>query len=396
LNIPADGNITFWYRVSSETSSGGGDFLWFSIDGEIQGSGWSGEIDWAQASFPVKAGDHTFRWEYAKDGSVDTGSDTAWIDDIIFPGAAIRPYIISTPVAKFSGSITCDSPVTYGNDSVCTITIAPGYYLASFTDNTVDKMSSLLGNSYTISNVISDHIITGTFISNSDVEDFETGDLTKFPWSSGGNSTWSVTSGSGHTGSYAAEAPETLGDNQFSYLKTTLNIPVDSTISFWYRVSSEFQCDYLHFYINDVEQGTGWSGEVGWAQATFPVTAGSRTFRWEFAKDASDTASTGSNTAWIDDIMFTGATPPVKLVSGTNILYKGKLQDAYKAAVSGDSIMLKVGAPAGGLIADKDIVVTIKGGYDDTFASNSGVTSVGVINLRAGTVRVENVNIPAP
>ncbi len=77
----ASGDITFYRKVSSESSL---DCLKFYIDGVEQDS-WSGERDWARVSFPVKAGRTTFTWTYSKDGSVSDGSDTAWIDDIVFP-----------------------------------------------------------------------------------------------------------------------------------------------------------------------------------------------------------------------------------------------------------------------------------------------------------------------
>ena len=39
----------------------------------------------AEATYPVTAGDHTFKWEYSKDGSVVSGGDKAGIDFITFP-----------------------------------------------------------------------------------------------------------------------------------------------------------------------------------------------------------------------------------------------------------------------------------------------------------------------
>jgi len=62
-------NISFWYKVSSES---GYDSLCFYIDGsEVEC--WSGEIDWSFATYPVHPGAHTFVWEYRKDGSVSHG-----------------------------------------------------------------------------------------------------------------------------------------------------------------------------------------------------------------------------------------------------------------------------------------------------------------------------------
>ncbi|MFQ5453386.1 MAG: M14 family zinc carboxypeptidase [Candidatus Zixiibacteriota bacterium] len=75
------GTISFYYKISSEASW---DFLRFYIDG-TQKAAWSGSSGWIQVSYPVTAGDHTFKWAYEKDGSVSSGSDCGWIDYIIFP-----------------------------------------------------------------------------------------------------------------------------------------------------------------------------------------------------------------------------------------------------------------------------------------------------------------------
>jgi hypothetical protein len=81
------GNITFYHKISSESGS---DYLKFYIDGVKQDE-WSGEQDWAQVSFGVTAGTRIFEWTYSKDGSESEDSDTAWIDDLVFP-VLIGPY----------------------------------------------------------------------------------------------------------------------------------------------------------------------------------------------------------------------------------------------------------------------------------------------------------------
>ena len=42
----------------------------------------SGEVNWQQLTYPVSAGSHLLRWTYAKDSSVNTGSDAAWLDQV--------------------------------------------------------------------------------------------------------------------------------------------------------------------------------------------------------------------------------------------------------------------------------------------------------------------------
>ncbi len=80
-NVTQDSPISFAYKVSSEDSY---DFLKFFIDGTVAGE-WSGEEDWAMASYDVSVGTHIFRWVYVKDAYVSNGEDAAWVDDIVFP-----------------------------------------------------------------------------------------------------------------------------------------------------------------------------------------------------------------------------------------------------------------------------------------------------------------------
>ena len=75
------GDISFYRKVSSES---GYDYLKFYIDDEEKGK-WSGQQDWMQVSFSVTAGTRVFTWTYSKDSSVSEGSDSAWLDDIVFP-----------------------------------------------------------------------------------------------------------------------------------------------------------------------------------------------------------------------------------------------------------------------------------------------------------------------
>lgn len=90
--LSSGGSLSFWYKVSSES---GYDYLKFYIDGTVQNT-WSGTVDWTQATYTLAAGPRTLKWEYMKDGSVDGGSDCAWIDNIIFP-ASTAPSPFNPP-----------------------------------------------------------------------------------------------------------------------------------------------------------------------------------------------------------------------------------------------------------------------------------------------------------
>lgn len=81
LEVLAEGDIKFFYKVSSES---GYDYFQFLVDGNLV-SEWSGEVEWTEFVHTVQPGLRTFSFVYAKDGSVDSGSDAAWIDFMELP-----------------------------------------------------------------------------------------------------------------------------------------------------------------------------------------------------------------------------------------------------------------------------------------------------------------------
>ena len=83
LEVLYEGDISFFRKVSSED---GCDYLKFYIDNDLQ-EAWSGEKDWAEVSYVVTSGIHTFRWVYDKNEDETGGSDCAWLDHIEFPPA---------------------------------------------------------------------------------------------------------------------------------------------------------------------------------------------------------------------------------------------------------------------------------------------------------------------
>ncbi len=99
------GQISFWVKVSSEP---GYDELTFYIDNVAQDT-WSGTVAWQEVSYDVTDGNHTFKWEYDKDISMNEGSDCAWIDYIVFPSAIseVGDPVIAVDMTEYDfGSVT--------------------------------------------------------------------------------------------------------------------------------------------------------------------------------------------------------------------------------------------------------------------------------------------------
>jgi len=120
VSVPMATTVSFYAKVSSES---GYDELSFMIDGNVQ-EAWSGDEAWALQEFDVSEGDHTFTWEYSKDGSVGNGSDCAWIDYIILPGA-------SSAAPLFADFTVDDQDVCDGED-------------ASFSANCIGDVTSFI------------------------------------------------------------------------------------------------------------------------------------------------------------------------------------------------------------------------------------------------------------
>ena len=94
--------ISFYYKVSSEGSY---DKLHFYIDNQEKNN-WSGTIGWTKAAYTVTEGRHSYKWTYTKDGSVNNGSDCAWIDYIGLPAARVM-----------AGTAGNDVTICEGNDA---------------------------------------------------------------------------------------------------------------------------------------------------------------------------------------------------------------------------------------------------------------------------------------
>ncbi|MCD4698708.1 MAG: hypothetical protein K8S16_20955, partial [Bacteroidales bacterium] len=131
-------------------------------------------------------------------------------------------------------------------------------------------------------------------------EGFETGNFYAYPWSFGGDKNWAIDNTEVWEGFYSARSGD-IEDQQESSMHLELFVLGDGEISFYKKVSSEANYDYLVFYIDGVLIDS-WAGEQDWTQETYDVTEGIHSFSWEYFKDYS--VSNGSDCGWIDYIVF--------------------------------------------------------------------------------------------
>ncbi|MDD3535824.1 MAG: S8 family serine peptidase [Candidatus Cloacimonetes bacterium] len=159
----------------------------------------------------------------------------------------------------------------------------------------IHTIKALAKDSYNIAN---DTWITVNLIFPAD-EGFETGNFSAYPWVNDSGAPWTVQSSEKYSGTYAAKSGAiTLG---VTSLSLTLNISQPGDISFFYKTSAHSVWGFFSFYIDD-EQKLMWPGSRDWTQASYPVTAGTHTFKWTFMRSGLQGA--GSNCAWLDHIVF--------------------------------------------------------------------------------------------
>ncbi|MCK9399352.1 MAG: C25 family cysteine peptidase [Bacteroidales bacterium] len=153
-------------------------------------------------------------------------------------------------------------------------------------------------NELTMGDLLQDKVFPLKISAN--VEDFETGDFSKFNWQSGGNLPWQIVNLYPYEGYYSVRSGA-ITHNQTSEISLTYNVMTADSIVFYRKVSSE-SSDLLKFYINNqlIEDWSGTTG--GWKREAFAVGAGNKTFKWVYEKNS--LGSTGSDCAWLDYIVL--------------------------------------------------------------------------------------------
>lgn len=134
-------------------------------------------------------------------------------------------------------------------------------------------------------------------------EDFEDTSF-NITWTDGGDAAWARSNTAAHAGTWSFRAGAIL-DNQESL--AIIDVPIGAKrMLFWYQVSSELNYDFFIVTVKDADGNTlsvpiSASGTVSWTQAIIDVE-GAATVTLEYDKDVSGTS--GSDTAWVDDILF--------------------------------------------------------------------------------------------
>jgi M6 family metalloprotease-like protein len=125
-------------------------------------------------------------------------------------------------------------------------------------------------------------------------------DATNLTWTTGGNTPWEGQTAVTHDGVDAAQSGA-IPDFGTSYVQTSVTGP--STLSFWWKVSSESGYDFLRVAM-DGNNSNSISGEVNWQLINLAIPAGAHTVRWTYSKDINTVG--GLDAGFLDQVTTVG------------------------------------------------------------------------------------------
>ena len=149
----------------------------------------------------------------------------------------------------------------------------------------------------TVNNLVMENHITHPI--GFSTESFESGVFNPQYWTNDPEHPWTIEHSGAYDGEYCAMSDTTITHDESSWIKFTYTSSDPGTFSFFSRLSSETNFDFLIFYIDDVEKGK-WSGTQSWFSHSYNVGPGSHEYKWLYSKDYSVNA--GEDCAWIDYI----------------------------------------------------------------------------------------------
>jgi fungalysin metallopeptidase (M36)/List-Bact-rpt repeat protein/fungalysin/thermolysin propeptide len=200
-------------------------------------------------------------------------------------------FLISTAVSG-QGSVTPSSTYAQSNAVVSLSAVAAPNYAFDSWSGAISSLQNPLSLS-----VRGNLNLTANFVPAPATDGFESGGFNALSWRQAGNVPWQVQTNVVSSGSFAAKSG-VIANNQYSSLILTTNFGPGQG-SFSYRVSSEANWATLGFYLDGVLLRQ-WSGNVPWATFAFPLTTGSHTLEWRYAKSVANVV--GLDGAFIDNV----------------------------------------------------------------------------------------------
>lgn len=398
--VNGPGTISFWWKVSSETDK---DYLKFFING-VQQLRISGEVDWESRSLAIPSGAQVLKWTYSKNASGSVGLDKGWLDQVQFltttggcvitlsHASATHSSNSETGLVNVIAGAGCPWGVLNTNAWVTILSGANG----SGGGLVRYRLTQNFGAARSGNLLIADQLFRITQLAsptNTTISFAEALDTVGTPlvWGTTGTPVWFGQSSVSHDGVDAAQSGA-VGHGAAVTVQTTVNGP--GTISFWWKVSSEANRDYLKFFINGVQQ-IRISGEADWELRSLPISAGTKILKWTYSKNES--VSAGLDRGWLDQVRFLTTTGGCVITLSHHSAVHSSLSETGQVNVTAAA-----GCTWGVINTNSWITHVVGGGDSNGFvrytltANNSPVSRTGVIIIAGQpfTIVQQGGNVP--
>ena len=117
-------------------------------------------------------------------------------------------------------------------------------------------------------------------------------------WTTAGSAAWTGRAVVTHDGVDAAQSGA-VNNREVSWMETQVSGP--GIASFWWRVSSEAEWDWLEFYVDGVLTDRI-TGETGWQHKETVLAEGTHVLKWRYMKDGADLEPVGQDCGWVDQV----------------------------------------------------------------------------------------------
>lgn len=379
-DIAADEIINIEDAFSFDIADDAPDMYMVSLDLVIEGTAketWESTLNFSIYAPVPEFGNYTINDETGNDnGRLDPG-ETADITIETYNNGHASSIIGDLSISSSNSFITINTP----NIEVAAID-AEGMQEVTFNISTeastpvgtlVDFNLDFEAGNYTATKTIQE--LVGLIL-----EDFESGDFSQYPWEFNSDPWNIVGAAEAYEGEYAARSAA-IGSNESSIMKLNYTVVADGNFSFYYKVSSENNYDWLKFYIDNVMQDQ-WSGNQAWALAEYTLTAGEHQLRWEYVKDVSATG--GDDCAWVDYIIFPASSDNVLTAAfnadNVNPCDGGTVEftSTSLGEVSSWNWTFEGGTPASSSDENPSVIYSTPGEYNVELTVSDGVETVSI------------------
>ncbi|MCX7871681.1 MAG: hypothetical protein N2487_00175 [Verrucomicrobiae bacterium] len=161
-------------------------------------------------------------------------------------------------------------------------------------------------NNKNLSKIVLSLILACLIVETTFAQDLTLGealDYSNVTWLYGGDAPWIAVRSPAHDGVDAAQTGK-IYDEESSAIGAYFTGP--GKLSFWWKVSSEFNADLLWFFVNG-EAIDVISGYTDWKYVEVRLSDGLNMVVWEYTKD--ETLSEGLDAGWLDEVKFTPDNP---------------------------------------------------------------------------------------